>query len=256
MIELNKVYNEDNSIFVTTIPDNFIDLTYCDILFNTWNKFIDYNDSFSSINEALIYYNKLFIEIKRVLKSTGLVYIHCDYNLSHYIKLELDNIFGINNFRNEIIWWYNSAPRKKNDFGKRHETIFRYSKSKDYYFNKNSKYIRQPYSETAPRGYAKEKYYDNRGKILDDVWKIPILGQNDKTERVGYSTQKPEKLLYPIIDSSCPEGGIVLDLFCGSGTTCVVAKKLNRNFLACDINKKAVSISNDRLERIFTRIVQ
>lgn len=159
----------------------------------------------------------------------------------------MDNILGVNNFRNEIIWYYNSAPRKKKDFGKRHDTIFRYSKTDNYYFNSDSDYIRQPYSETAPRGYEKEKYYDNRGKIMDDVWKINMLGQNDKSERCGYSTQKPKELLYKIIDSSCPPEGVVADFFCGSGTSLVVAKELGRDFVGCDLSSKAVNITRQRL---------
>ena len=86
-----------------------------------------------------------------------------------------------------------------------------------------------------------------KGKILDDVWKIPMLGQNDKTERVGYSTQKPVKLLLPIIDSSCPKDGVVADFFCGSGTTIVAAKQLNRKYIGCDMNKEAVDITKNRV---------
>ena len=85
---------------------------------------------------------------------------------------------------------------------------------------------------------------------MDDVWKINMLGQNDKTERVGYATQKPKELLYKIVDSSCPEGGLVADFFCGSGTTLVVAKELRRNYLGCDISEKAIEISNQRLKCI------
>ena len=95
---------------------------------------------------------------------------------------------------------------------------------------------------TAPRGYEKEKYYDSRGKIMDDVWKINMLGQNDKTERVGYATQKPKELLYKIVDSSCPVGGIVADFFCGSGTTLVTAKELGRNYIGCDIGEKRLKL--------------
>ena len=229
------LFNCDNLKLLKDIEDNSIDLIYCDILYNTGKKFVDYKDNLGSPQEAINWYNPRFSEMKRILKDTGLLYIQCDYNLSHYIKVELDEIFGIKNFRNEIVWWYNSAPRKKKDFGKRHDTIFRYSKSDSYYFDENSKYIRQPYSDTAPRGYEKEKYYDNRGKIMDDVWKIPMLGQNDKTERCGYSTQKPKELMYKIIDSSCPQNGIFADLFCGSGTSCVVAKELDRKYIGCDI---------------------
>lgn len=244
---INKLFNEDNLELLKRLPDECVDLIYCDILYNTGKNFKDYNDNLGTPQEAIEWYKPRFIQMKRVLKDTGLLYIQCDSNLSHYIKVELDNIFGINNFRNEIIWWYNSAPRKKKDFGKRHDTIFRYSKTNDYYFNENSPYIRQAYSPTAPRGYEKEKYYDERGKIMDDVWKINMLGQNDKTERIGYATQKPKELMYKIIDSSCPMNGIVADFFCGSGTTCVAAKELGRNYLGCDIGEKAIEITQQRL---------
>lgn len=241
------LFNCDNLQLLNNIDSKSIDLIYCDILYNTGKMFKDYNDNLGSPQDAVKWYNPRFEEMKRVLKNTGLLYIQCDSNLSHYIKIELDNIFGIKNFRNEIIWWYNSAPRKKKDFGKRHDTIFRYSKTDDYYFNVDSMYIRQPYSETAPRGYEKEKYYDNRGKVMDDVWKVPMLGQNDKTERCGYSTQKPKELMYKIVDSSCPKDGIVADFFCGSGTSCVCAKELKRKYIGCDIQEKAIEISKNRL---------
>ena len=244
------LFNCDNLQLLNNIDSKSIDLIYCDILYNTGKMFKDYKDNLGSPQDAVKWYNPRFEEMKRVLKNTGLLYIQCDSNLSHYIKIELDNIFGIKNFRNEIIWWYNSAPRNKKDFGKRHDTIFRYSKTDDYYFNVDSMYIRQPYSETAPRGYEKEKYYNPNGKIIDDVWKINMLGQNDKTERCGYATQKPKELLYKIIDSSCPQNGIFADFFCGSGTSCVVANELKIKFLGCDINENAIKLTDKRLNQL------
>lgn len=239
---------DDNLGFMQTLDSESIDVIYCDILFGTGNKFKDYDDPlFHGLSDIQEFYDPRYKEMKRLLKSSGLLYIHCDYKISHYTKILLDEIFGIENFRNEIIWYYNSAPRKKKDFGKRHDTIFRYSKTDDYFFNEDSEYVRQEYSPTAPRGYEKEKYYNPKGKILDDVWKIPMLGQNDKTERVGYSTQKPVKLLLPIIDSSCPKDGVVADFFCGSGTTLVAANQLNRKYIGCDINKEAVDIAENRV---------
>lgn len=245
-----KTLNDDNINILKTLRDNSIDCIYCDILFNTGKKFKYFNDNLGTPQQAVEFYEPRFNQMKRVLKSTGLIYIHCNTNLSHYIKILLDKIFGVENFRNEIIWHYNSAPRKKKDFGKRHDTIFRYSKTDDYYFNENSKYIRQEYSKTAPRGYEKEKYYNPLGKIKDDVWDINMLGQNDKSERVGYDTQKPKSLLYPIIDSSCPKDGTFADFFCGSGTSLVVAKELGiKNIIGVDINSTAIEISNKRLSK-------
>ena len=238
----------DNLLVMKALESDSIDMIYCDILFGTGNKFKDYDDpKFNSYSDIREFYVPRYEQMLRLLKDTGLIYIHCDYQISHYTKIILDEIFGADNFRNEIIWHRNSAPRKKKDFGKRHDTIFRYSKSKNYFFNADSAYVRQDYSPTAPRGYAKEKYYNSAGKILDDVWKIPMLGQNDKSERVGYSTQKPTKLLFPIIDSSCPSDGTVADFFCGSGTTLVAAKTLNRKFIGCDISSDAVDIAIRRL---------
>ena len=245
-----QLFNQDCYTLMQTISSETIDLIYCDILYNTHKNFKEYNDNLGTSKEAIDWYYPKFLEMKRILKSTGLVYIQCDYNLSHYIKITLDEIFGADNFRNEIIWYYNSAPRKKKDFGKRHDTIFRYSKSRDYFFNPDSEYIRQPYSPTAPRGYEKEKYYDNRGKIMDDVWQIPMLGQNDKTERTGYPTQKPKALLYKIIDSSCPKDGMFADFFCGSGTSLVVANELGINGIGCDISAKAIKIAKERINTI------
>ena len=142
MVNINNVYQMDCMELLNHIEGNSIDLIYCDILYNTGKNFKDYNDNLGSPQEAVEWYKPKFEEMKRTLKDTGLLYIQCDYNLSHYIKILLDEIFGAKNFRNEIIWWYNSAPRKKKDFGKRHDTIFRYSKTDNYYFNEDSPYIR------------------------------------------------------------------------------------------------------------------
>ena len=247
-----ELYNGDNLFLLENLPSKSIDLIYCDILYNTKKNLKDYNDNLGTTNQAIEWYKPRLKHMKRVLKETGLLYIQCDYNLSHYIKVELDNIFGVSNFRNEIIWHYNSAPRKKKDFGKRHDTIFRYSVSDNYYFDDNSKYIREDYSPTAPRGYKKEKYYDSRGKILDDVWHLSMLGQNDKTERTGCATQKPITLLNKIIDSSIPNGGVFADFFCGSGTSLVACAKLNKDIRAigCDINSNAIEITKKRLNEV------
>lgn len=157
----------------------------------------------------------------------------------------MDDVFGYHNFRNEIIWHYNSAPRKKNCFGYRHDTILRYTKSDTFTFNDDK--VREPYSLTAPRGYEKEKYYNPLGKVMGDVWQLNILGQNDKTERVGYATQKPEALLERIILSSSNEGDTIGDFFLGAGTTAVICKKFKRNFVGCDINPASIEITNKRL---------
>lgn len=244
---MSKLYLSDCTDVLDKLLLQSVDLIYIDVPFNT-KRTMDFDDDLGSVQQAMEYYQVRLEKMHRVLKQTGLVYVHCDFRLSHSMKLMLDVIFGEKNFRNEIIWYYNSSSRGKKDFGRRHDTIFRYSISNEYYFNGASPYIRQPYSNTAPRGYEKERYYHPAGKVMDDVWHIPMIAQNDKKERCGYSTQKPINLLLPIIDSSCPPHGIVADFFCGSGTTLVAAKLLGREYLGCDINNKAFELAQSRLE--------
>lgn len=239
-----QLYNADNMVIMPTLQAESIQLIYCDILFNTGNTFTDYKDTIDDIDA---FYLPRFTQMHRLLKDTGLLYIHVDYNESHYIKILLDRVFGRDQFRNEIIWYFNSAPRKKKDFGKRHNTIFRYSKTDAYYFNAET--VRVPYALSAPRGYAKEKYYNTHGKVMDDVWIINALGQNDKTERVNYSTQKPIALVEPIVLSSSQPDDIIADFFLGSGTMAIVALKHNRNFIGIDISEKSINITQERIKQ-------
>lgn len=234
---------KDNLEVLSELPNNHIDLIYCDVLYNTKRNNLDFEDN---LEDPIKFYRLRLQEMKRVLKDTGLIYIHCDYRLVHYLKVEMDRIFGLKNFRNEIIWYFNSSPRKKKSFGVRHHTILRYSKTDNFFFEDSE--IRQPYSLTAPRGYEKEKYYHPLGKVMGDVWQINSLGQNDKKERTGYSTQKPLELMYPIINSSSPIGGLVADFFCGSGTFLLAAKYLERDYIGVDINPKAIEVCRRRLE--------
>lgn len=237
---------EDNASFIKKIPDENIQLVYSDILFGTGRDFGDYQDLNQKHDEIESHYLPRFQEMRRVLSDTGLIYIHCGIHINHWIRCLLDRVFGVGNFRNEIIWSYNSAPRKKNDFGNRHDIIYRYSKSGNYKFNP----VYEPYSLSAPRGYEKEKYYNPNGKIIGDVWNIKILGQNDKTERCGYATQKPLELVERIILTSSDPGDTVADFYLGSGTTAVAAKKLGRDFIGCDISEKAIEVAKRRLEKL------
>lgn len=245
---IQKLINSDCLSELKKLEDNSIQLIYLDSPFSTGRDFyhkngeLAYTDKYS-LQELIEILVPIYKEIYRITKNSGLFYVHADYRFVHYIKIELDKIFGIDNFRNEIIWSYNSAPRKKNDFGYRHDNILRYSKTDNYVFNA----IREPYALSAPRGYEKEKYYHPEGKVIGDVWTINILGQNDKTERTGYPTQKTEKLLENIVLSSSNENDIVLDPMCGSGTTLSVAKKNNRQYIGIDSSKLAIETCEKRL---------
>jgi DNA modification methylase len=247
---MNKILHGDNLNVMQTLPDKTVDLAYADILFGTGKKFKDKsgNLQFEDLkpNKQIIegFYIPRFEQIYRLLKPTGQIYIHCDYRVVHWIRCILDDIFGYNNFHNEIIWYYNSAPRRKGSFSNRHDIILRYSKSDNFIFNEDS--VREPYSLSAPRGYEKEKYYHPKGKVMSDVWQINMLGQNDKTERVGYQTQKPLELMNIIIKSSSNIGDLCFDPFCGSGSFCLAAKSLGRNYLGIDNSKIAIEKCKER----------
>ena len=235
----------DNLEFMRSINDNSVDLIYNDILFGTGRKFKDYQDLKPIKSEIDEHYIPRITEMKRILKETGTIYLQMDTKINHWIRCIMDDVFGYDNMRNEIIWYYNTAPRKKNDFGKRHDIIYRYTKSDEYTFNP----IREPYSLSAPRGYEKEKYYHPEGKVIGDVWQLNILGQNDKTERVGYDTQKPKSLIERIVKASSNEGDLVADFYAGSHTTGDAALNLNRYYIGCDINPRSIEIGEKRLSK-------
>lgn len=232
----------DNLDLMADIRDGEVDLIYSDILYGTGRNFGDYQDLKPIRSEIESHYLSRFVEMKRVLSQRGTIYIHTGLNTSHWIRCLMDDVFGYDNFRNEIIWFYNSSPRKKNCFGNRHDVIFRYSVSDNFVFNP----IREPYSLTAPRGYEKEKYYHSEGKVVGDVWGIKMLGQNDRTERNGYPTQKPKELIERIIKVSSNEGELVADFYAGSFTTAEVCKDLNRRFIGCDINSNCFEKAKER----------
>lgn len=248
-MELNKIYCMDNLELLKQLPEESIDLIYCDILYNTGKKFKNFNDNLGNPQEAIEWYEPRLIEMKRVLKDTGSIYLQCDYRLVHYLKVKMDEIFGYNNFLNDIIWSYDWGGRNKNKWSSKHDNILFYSVTNNFKFNNEE--IRIPY-KTDIKGrknplVSREKY--DKGKIPTDVWDIPILHSNSK-ERVGYDTQKPKQLLERIIRASSNPNDIVADFFCGSGTSLVVAKELGRNYIGCDISENAIKITQERLNEI------
>lgn len=251
----NKVYCMDNLELMEQLPNESIDLIYCDILYNTGKKFKDYDDNLGTPQEAMKWYEPRLIEMKRILKSTGSIYLHCDYRLVHYLKVKMDEIFGLKNFRNDIIWFYLSPSANPIDkYASKHDNILFYSKSKNIIFNSDN--IRQPYKENTLKqaenktiSFGKISTVNEKGKYPIDVFEIATLNSMAK-ERIGYDTQKPKALLERIIKASSNEGDIVADFFIGSGTTMVVAKELNRQYIGCDTNPRAVEITNTRLEEL------
>ena len=209
------------------------------------------------------YMAQRIIEMYRVLKHTGSLYLHCDSKASHYLKIVLDEIFGKNHFRNEIVWCYSLGGKSKRTFGKKHDTIYFYSKGNNYVFNIDGARIpRKPNShmkilndehgrayqeKTDNKTRKKYRYYIDEGKIAEDYWiGIETLNREAK-ERTGYPTQKPLALLHRIIKASSNVGDIVFDPFCGCATTCVAAQQLGRKWIGIDIEKQAVGLLVDRL---------
>jgi DNA modification methylase len=205
------------------------------------------------------------IELHQVLKTTGSLYLHCDPTASHYLKLLLDAVFGPKNFRNEIIWHYNTGGKGKNHFLRKHDTILWYSKSAQYTFNRDEVAVprtigtahlrsgvtedgREYYEDFSPRKSGKQyRWYLDEGVTPMDVWTdIPAINPMAK-ERLGYPTQKPVALLERIlIASSCPED-VVLDPFCGCGTTIDAAQELHRRWIGIDITHLAIGLIKGRL---------
>lgn len=235
-----EIYNKDNLDFLKEIQDNSIDLIYIDPPYNTKkvqkrgdNK---YSDNFESLSDFLL---PRLQESYRVLKNTGSFFIQLDYRECHYIKIELDKIFGKQNFVNEIIWHYDFGGKSKKFWPRKHDNIFFYKKSDTYTFNYDDiEYI--PYMSKL---CGQEKF--ERGKKPTDTWWFSIVGTNSK-EKTGYPTQKPEKLLERIIKVHSKEDDTVLDFFAGSGTTGSVCEKQNRNCILCDINPQALAIMKKR----------
>lgn len=272
----NTLINDDSLNAMKKIGNKQIDAIYLDPPFYTQDiqklssrgneEEYSFSDRWNCMDEYLEYMKLRLYECKRVLKETGSLFVHCDRNASHYLKVLLDQIFGISNFQSEIVWSYKRWSNSKKGLLNNHQIILFYSKSVDFKFNK----IYTEYSETTNIDQIlQERVRDEKGKSvykcdqngevilgkskkgvpLSDVWNIPYLNPKAK-ERVGYPTQKPILLLEQIIKLVTDENDIVLDPFMGSGTTLIAAKMLNRRYIGIDISKKAVELAEARLESL------
>ena len=193
----------------------------------------------------ITYMTQRIIQMHRILKDTGSLYLHCDPTASHYLKIVLDQIFGKDNFQNELIWYYKNASRGKKRFAKSHDVILAYSKTKDFTFYADNVLV--PF-ESGMTAWSRIR--DGRempkGKVPDDVLTIPALNGMSK-ERIGYPTQKPLALMHVIVKASSEKGDVVFDPFCGCATTCVAAQQLGRRWVGIDIAAKAASLLKQRL---------
>jgi len=197
------------------------------------------------------------VELKRVLKPSGSIYLHCDPTASHYLKMLMDAVFGPENFQNEIVWCYKTGGATKRRFARKHDTLLFYGKEvAKTLFNpqKEKSYMMHKY------GFKKSDFQeDEQGQyswvIMKDWWEIPAVGSADR-QRLGYPTQKPELLLERIITASSKEKQVVLDPFCGCGTTIAVAQRLKRKWIGIDITHLAVALMKHRLKDTFGRRVK
>ncbi len=204
-----------------------------------------------SMKSYLIMMAVRLIEMKRLLKDTGSIYLHCDPTASHYLKILMDAIFGIKNFRNEVIWSYRTGGVSKKWFGRKHDVILFFARSNCSSFNTQKE---RSFSTNSPPGFKEiEKYQDEYGRwytmaAMRDVWEINAIGRSSG-ERTGYPTQKPIALLERIIKASSNEGDVVLDPFCGCATALVAAEKLGRRWIGIDLSPKAVELVTLRMRR-------
>ena len=194
----------------------------------------------------LTYMAVRLMEMKRLLKDTGSVYLHCDPTASHYLKLLMDGVFGGENFQNHFIWHYGGGGATTKRWGRKHDDIIFYSKGSEWVFNADA--VREPHKWNKGQKRADGSKRSEKGKIADDVWRHHAVMPWAK-ERIGYPTQKPLALLERIIKASSNEGDTVLDPFCGCATTCVAADKLNRKWIGIDISLKAGEIVAMRMKK-------
>ena len=270
---MNKILYGDCLQILSELPDQLVDLVYLDPPFFSQSKQslksrelkqYSFNDNWGSVHAYIDFLRKRINETKRVMKQDATIFVHCDRNASHYIRVLLDDIFGYERFLSEIIWSYRRWSNSNRRLLPSHQTIFMYAKSGNYTFNE----MFQEYSETTnldqilhkrERGENGKSIYvtdedgnhvlngPKRGVPLSDTWEVPYLNPKAR-ERCGYPTQKPLLLLERIIRLASNRNDLVLDPFCGSGTTLVAAKLHNRRFLGIDSSVEAVKLSRQRAQ--------
>jgi DNA modification methylase len=283
----NQLILGDNLEVLRTLPSNSIDLIYIDppffsgrqynVIWGDTNEVRTFYDIWEGgIDSYLIWLNARLWEMRRVLKPTGSIYVHCDWHASHYIKCEMDKIFGYENFRNEIVWSYRTGGISKNWYSRKHDVILFYSKSSNYkFFPQKEKVYLEAYGIGTQQGEWARKVgikLDENNKPYRytnyrDVWEVNPLF-NASFERIGYPTQKPIELMQIIIETSSEPGDIVADFFCGGGSFLVAAMgarverikgelpktvfygNRSRRFIGCDSSRVAISVTLDRLVKI------
>lgn len=295
---MNNLYHGDNLAIMRTMHSESVDLIYLDPPFNSNRNYEFVSDQTHAFSDKwemddekeawlkdipicrgffqdlradnpqmlayLIFMTVRLFEMKRLLKDTGSIYLHCDPSASHYLKVVMDGIFGVKNFRNEIIWGYTAPSSVKKHFPRKHDNILFYAKSSEIIFNYDA--IRIPYKKLNTNGGSSigEPVTEKLRLILLAKGKIPESWWFDfspvgrlKSERNGYPTQKPLSLLHRIIKASSNESDVVLDPFCGSGTAIYSAYINDRKWIGIDKSKRSIDLIqqtlDDKLDPLFPK---
>ena len=228
----------DGLALLTFLPEATVDLIYMDPPFFTQKNHGEFDDRWSSLEEYVAFISQYAQAACDLLRPTGNFILHVDPRSAHYLKVAIDQIFGYQNFGNEVVWHYSSGGAGKKTLAKKHDTLLWWGKTPERTFN----VLREPY---ATQGTEGRPGFHPEGRMLTDVWDISIISTTGK-ERTGYPTQKPLRLLERVVEVWSNPGDLVVDPMCGSGTTGMAALSLGREFLLNDKNLEAVRISQER----------
>jgi len=255
--ELNRIQQKVDLIYIdppfATGADFSIRTRVGDLQLSKELNFLEeriYSDIWKDgIDSYLSWLKPRLAELRNLLSESGTIFVHLDWHVAHYVKVMMDEIFGYESFRNEIIWCYSGGGVPKADFPRKHDNILRYVKGKQWTFNQHFK----PYKENTQRvgkhsTLARENIFLDleRGTPLTDWW-TDIKTETGWARSFEFPTCKPEALLERIIQIASNPGDLVGDFFCGSGTTLAVAEKLGRRWIGCDISKFAIQLTRKRL---------
>ncbi len=274
------IYCGDNWEVMQRLPAESIDLIYIDppffsnrqheIIWGNGAELRAFGDRWKGgINVYVQWMKERLMEMHRLLKPTGTIYVHLDWHAVHYVKCEMDNIFGMKNFLNEIIWCYNVGGKSQRHWARKHDSLLFYSKSNEWFFDgKTVGFTRdtgeksfggkmgvdengRKYQDKLVKSTGKYyRYYLDEPKIPEDWWTDINSIQSQSKERLGYPTQKPKELLERIIKASSNEGDVVADFFVGGGTTIAVAERLGRRWIGCDVSPVACKLARRRVAKL------
>ncbi len=274
-MDTRTIYCGDNLEELSRLPNNSVDLIYADppffsnrhyeVIWNDGAEVRAFEDRWKGGIEHYVQWMRPRLqECHRILKPTGSMYLHCDWHANAHLRILMDSIFGASNFRNELIWCYKGGNASKK-FRQKHDTIYFYSKTDKYVFFPDS--TRIPYNQTLLGGTEVDEdgkryyrtgqnktgrvYLNPLGQLPYDWWDdIPSGSSSHGHEFIGYPTQKPEALLHRIIMASSQAGDIILDPFCGCGTSIAVAQQTGREWIGIDVSPTACRMMHRRLTKL------